>query len=279
MKHVLLILLLITSVARAQTFHLSSDLSEISGIEFLNDTTIAAINDGGHEPWVYLLSLEGKIRGVVKIENATNRDWEDLAVDDEHLYIGDIGNNTNARTDLAIYKVKINDLLQDTIAQAEKITFNYKEQTAFPPERDGKYFDAEALAYDNDSLYIFTKNRARPKDGNAWVYKLPVIPGDYSISKMTEIYIGLGGMWADALTAADIVGDEFFLMTYNRVIIKKLVNGEFVGDENINFKTYSQKEALLVKSKLQLYVADEYRFGLGGPRLYYIEVNDKRGEE
>lgn len=279
MKNWLLLILLSASCVQAQTYHLSRELSEISGIEFLNDTTIAAINDGGHEPWVYLLNLEGKIQGIVKVSNASNRDWEDLAVDDEHLYIGDIGNNTNSRTDLAVYKVKIKDLLQDTTVQAEKILFNYVEQTAFPPERSGKYFDAEALAFHNDSLYIFTKNRARPKDGNAWVYKLPIVPGEYSISKMTEIYIGMGGLWADALTAADFVGDEFFLMTYNRVIIKKLENGQFVGDENIHFKTYSQKEALLVKSKLQLYVADEYRFGLGGPRMYYIEVNDKRGEE
>ncbi len=279
MKKILLFILLSTSYSQAQTFHLSKELSEISGIEFLNDTTIAAINDGGHKPWVYLLNLEGKIQGVVKVTNATNRDWEDLAVDENHLYIGDIGNNANSRKDLAIYKVKINDLLQDTTVEAEKITFNYAEQTAFPPERSGKFFDAEALAYDNDSLYIFTKNRARPKDGNAWVYKLPVVPGDYSISKMAEIYIGIGGIWADALTAADIVGDEFFLMTYNRVIIKKLEDGEFVGDENISFKTYSQKEALVVKTKFELYVADEKQIMLGGPRMYFIEVNDKRDEE
>ena len=110
----------------AQTFHLSEGLSEISGLEFLNDSTLVAINDGGNEPLIYLLDLKGKVQGVVKVENAQNRDWEDLAIDDEHLYIGDFGNNVNNRRDLVIYKVKIADIIAKKSVQAEQITFNYK---------------------------------------------------------------------------------------------------------------------------------------------------------
>lgn len=271
-----LLLLAFAQTSSAQTFHLSSELGEISGIEFLNDTTIVAINDGGNEPLLYLLNLKGKVQSVVKVENAQNRDWEDLTVDDEYLYIGDIGNNVNNRRDLVIYKVKITDVIEKKTVQPEKITFNYKEQTAFPPDRADKHFDAEALAHFNDTLYIFTKDRARPNGGAAWVYKVPTKAGDYTPSKSAEIYIGNGGLMTDALTAADFVDGEFFLMTYNRVIIKKLVDGDFVGEENINFKTYSQKEALVVKSKMELYVADEKQIMLGGPRMYRIEVNDLR---
>lgn len=280
MKHLFLSFLLsaFTPLVYAQTFHLSTELGEISGIEFLNDSTIAAINDGGNEPLIYLLDLKGKVQSVVKVENAQNRDWEDLAIDDKHLYIGDIGNNVNNRRDLVIYKVKIADVIEKKAVQAEKIEFNYAEQTAFPPDRKDKRFDAEALVWYNDSLYIFTKNRARPNDGNCWVYKIPATVGNHTASKMTEIYIGKGGLLTDALTAADFVGGEFFLMTYNRVVIKKLVDGKFVGEENISFKTYSQKEALVVKSKMELYVADEKQIMLGGPRMYRIEVNDLRDE-
>ncbi|MFK7786330.1 MAG: hypothetical protein AB8B56_14515 [Crocinitomicaceae bacterium] len=258
----------------AQTYHLSEGLSEISGIEFLNDSTLVAINDGGNEPLIYLLDLNGKIQGVVKVENAQNRDWEDLTVDNEHLYIGDIGNNVNNRRDLLIYRVKIADVIEKKSVRAEKITFNYKDQTAFPPDRSEKHYDAEALAFHNDTLYVFTKDRARPIKGSALVYKIPAKPGDYTVSKSAEIYIGKGGLLTDALTAADYVDGEFFLMTYNRVIIKKEVKGEFVGEEKINFKTYSQKEALVVKSKMEIFVADEKQTFLGGPRMYRIEVND-----
>lgn len=280
MKRLLFILTVLSAQwTSAQTYHLSPELSEISGIDFLNDSTIVAINDGGNEPLLYLLNLEGKVQSVVKVDNAKNQDWEDITIDDTYVYIGDIGNNLNNRKDLAIYKVKIQDINEKKNVQAEKITFNYKEQTEFPPARNAKFFDAEALAVDNDTLYLFTKNRARPTDGNCLVYKIPTAPGDYTVSKVAEIFIGKGGFWSDALTAADIVDGEFFLMTYNRVVIKKLVDGEFVGDENINFKTYSQKESLVVKTKMEIYVADEKQIMLGGPRLYHIEVNDKRDED
>jgi hypothetical protein len=268
-----------TTLATAQTYHLSEGLSEISGIDFLNDTTIIALNDGGNEPLLFLLDLQGKIQRIIKVENATNVDWEDITVDDDFVYIGDIGNNLNNRKDLVIYKVKIDDIHKNKSVQAEKINFNYTEQTAFPPDKTGLFFDCEALAVANDTLYLFTKNRAKSTDGNSFVYQLPTTPGAYSVSKFAEIYIGKGGMLVDALTAADSVDDEFFLMTYNRVIIKKRVNGKFVGEENINFKTYSQKEALVVKSKLEIYVADEKQLLLGGPRLYHIDVNDIRDED
>ena len=281
MKHLVICLLLsaFAPTAFAQTFHLSTELSEISGIDFLNDSTIVAINDGGNEPLLYLLDLKGKVQSVVKVENAQNRDWEDLTVDDEYLYIGDIGNNVNNRRDLVIYKVKIADVIEKKTVQPEKITFNYKEQTAFPPDRSEKHYDAEALALYDDTIYLFTKDRARPLKGTAFVYKIPTNPGDYTVKKSAEIYIGKGGLLTDALTAADFVDGEFFLMTYNRVLIKKLVNGKFVGEENINFKTYSQKEALVVKSKMDIYVADEKQVVLGGPRMYHIEVNDLRDKD
>lgn len=274
-----LFLLMGTPVVFAQTFHLSPELSEISGIDFLNDSTIVAINDGGNTASLYLLDLKGKVRSVVNVENATNSDWEDITVDDEHVYIGDIGNNLNKRKDLVIYKVKIEDVNRHASVQAEKITFNYAEQTEFPPTKNKLFFDAEALAVEHDTLFVFTKNRAKPTDGNCLVYKIPTTPGDYKVAVSAQIFIGTGGFWSDALTAADIVDGEFFLMTYNRVVIKKLENGVFVGDENINFKTFSQKESLVVKSKMEIYVADEKQIGLGGPRLYRIEVNDLRDKD
>lgn len=281
MKQILFCLFFLTCASSmfAQTFHLSSELNEISGIDFLNDSTIVAINDGGNEPLLFLLDLKGKIRRVVKVDDAKNHDWEDITVDDKHIYIGDIGNNLNNRKNLVIYKVKIKDVLEKKKVEAKKIKFDYKEQKEFPPGKKGKFFDAEALAVHNDTLYLFTKNRAKQSDGNCLVYKIPTKPGEYTVSISDKIFIGTGGFWSDALTAADVVDGEFFLMTYNRVVIKKLVNGKFVGDENINFKTFSQKESLVVKSKMEIYVADEKQIMLGGPRMYHIDVNDIRDED
>ena len=269
-------LCLFSVVGTAQTYHLSDGFNEISGLDFLNDSTLIALNDGGNEPLLFVLDLKGKIQSMVKVNNATNVDWEDITVDDEYVYVGDIGNNLNERKSLTIYKVKITDILTLKVVEPELITFNYAEQLAFPPDKKEQVYDAEALAVKDDTLYLFTKNRSRPTDGMSWVYKIPTAAGNYSVPKFAEIYIGKGGLMVDALTAADIVGDEFFLMTYNRVIIKTCVNGVFVGEEVISFKTYSQKEALAVKSKMEIFVADEKQIMLGGPRMYRIAVRDLR---
>jgi hypothetical protein len=42
----------------------------------------------------------------IQIEGAANIDWEDIAIDGDTLYIADVGNNANARRDLAVYVVK-----------------------------------------------------------------------------------------------------------------------------------------------------------------------------
>ena len=66
----------------------------------------------------------------------SNRDWEDLAADDRgNLYIGDVGNNRNARRDLRIYRY-------NPAAQTlDSILFRYPDQTTFAPadERDWNF--------------------------------------------------------------------------------------------------------------------------------------------
>ncbi|MFT5780118.1 MAG: hypothetical protein ACI837_003079, partial [Crocinitomicaceae bacterium] len=255
----------------AQTYHLSTRLSEISGIDLINDSTLVAHNDGGHEPILYLLNLSGEIQKHVTISNAANLDWEDLTVDKTHIYIGDIGNNLNNRKNIIIYKVSIADVLTKEEVTAEYIKISYSEQIAFPPKKAGLRFDAEALAVYKDNLYIFTKNRMSPTDGMTWVYQVSTKPGTYTLTHETEIFIGKGGFWKDAITAADVKGDEFFLMTYNRILIKEQnADGEFTGDRSVKFKSFSQKEAIVVKSNLEIFVADEKQVLLGGPRLYKL---------
>jgi hypothetical protein len=88
--YITIICLLMNLSLMAQTYQLSERLSEISGMDLINDSTLVAHNDGGHEPMLYLLNLQGEIQKTVKISNAANVDWEDITVDDTHIYIGDI---------------------------------------------------------------------------------------------------------------------------------------------------------------------------------------------
>ncbi|MDG1428351.1 MAG: hypothetical protein P8M19_05310 [Crocinitomicaceae bacterium] len=267
----ILIMLCFQSNLWAQTFDLSDELDEISGLEMLNDSTFVALNDGGHEATLYLLNIRGKIIKKVKIENAKNVDWEDIAVDDKNIYIADVGNNTNKRKDLLIYKVSIKKVLEKKEVEAKKIKIKYKEQKEYPPKKGNMRFDAEAITVYNDSIFLFTKNRSNPTDGRSWVYKFSTSAGEYKLKKKHEIFIGRGGFWKDAVTAVDVKGNDFYISTYNRILKRTYADGFFTGSTEMEYNRLSQKESLVIIENGGIVVADEKQVLFGGPKLYYLE--------
>jgi hypothetical protein len=166
---------------------LDNKLHEISGLAKLNDSCLIAHNDGGNKAVLFLLNFEGEIIHEVEISNAKNVDWEDITIDSKgSIYIADIGNNSNKRKDLCIYKIKSDSLLFVNTIKAEKISFSYADQNDFPPQKDNLNFDAEALAFFNEELYIFTKCRTEPYSGITRVYKIPTEAGTYVSEKISE---------------------------------------------------------------------------------------------
>lgn len=271
-----LVVLLISANSFGQQgkkYKLSDKLKEISGLELLNDTTFVALNDGGNGNELFLLNLKGKIIKKVEIEGAKNHDWEDLASDKKYIYIADLGNNYNKREKLAIYRVKKSEILKKKKAKASKISIKYKEQKHFPPKKSKLFYDCEGIAVYNDSIWIFTKNRSKPSTGTTIVYKCPKKPGEYKLKKDQEVFIGKGGFWKDAITAADIHKGKFYLMTYNRILIMTLKKGVLTPEKTISFGRLTQKESLVVKSPNEAYVADEVQKILGGGKLYKINPN------
>ncbi len=132
-------------------------LEECSGLAY-SDTGLWGINDGGNTNELFLIdTLSGEIIHKVQLTNAENKDWEDLAQDENFLYIGDFGNNAGNRTDLTIYKVNKSDL-QDESTTAEIITFSYPDQYDFSYSPNSNNFDCEAFYVQNDSLHLFSKN-------------------------------------------------------------------------------------------------------------------------
>ncbi len=254
---------------------LPASLNEISGLTFLNDTVLIAHNDSGNEPVLYFLNLLGEVIHQVEVSQAKNRDWEAITSDGKSIYIGDIGNNNNNRKDLIIYKVSLLDVLNKKSVEAEKIEISYQGQIAFPPADSLLNFDAEALAFHNDSLHIFTKCRTKPFDGNAHQYTVPTKPGKYVLKKRNWVYIGGDGFYKDAVTDVTIHDDVYWFLTYNRVIGYKLVEHKFTRHETINLSGYSQKEALITKDNKNFYLADERHRILGGGKLYKLILNEK----
>jgi hypothetical protein len=210
----------------------------------------------------------------VEVENASNKDWEDLTSDGTHLYIADVGNNLSKRKKLKIYKVEINKVLENKTVAAEKITISYMDQLSYPPGDDSLYYDAEGIAFKDDSLWVFTKTKASPWNGISFIYKVPIEKGKYVLEKKHELYIGDNGWWSDAITAADYFEGKFYLTTYNRVIITTFDGVKLEKESSIEFDDLTQKESILVKNRETIFYADEKHRVLGGGKLYKMKLSD-----
>ncbi len=173
---------------------LPAELDECSGMATLSEGLFLANNDSGSpaELHVFSINKDSKTR-TIKIENAKNQDWEELAEDETYIYIGDFGNNLGNRKNLAIYRVLKSELLESDKVNAEIIEFSYPEQVDFNKSKETN-FDCEAMVSIGDSLYLFTKNHG---DSKSSYYSMSNVPGTYSATF-------LGSLKAEGLiTGAD----------------------------------------------------------------------------
>lgn len=151
----------------------TSEIGETSGFIKINND-YWTLNDGGNTSQLFLVQPnDSSVTRRVWVNNSINTDWEALASDDTHLYIGDFGNNYGTRTDLKILKISIAELYTTDTVNPTTIHFNYPEQTSFNSNLNNHEYDCEAFFTKGDSLYLFTKD---------WVNKTTSI---YSISKDT----------------------------------------------------------------------------------------------
>jgi hypothetical protein len=276
MKRILLLglVLLLVAASVKKTGTLPKPLKEISGWVFANDSTIIAHNDSGNDAKLFVIEKNGKIIHETSIKDVENVDFEAITKDNKgHVFLGDIGNNLNERKDLVIYKMSISAILNQDEVTAKKITFSYPEQKAFPPDNTEMYYDAEALAYRNDSLYIFTKCRTLPFDGKSQVYTLPTKAGNYKANLKYFVRTGRRDWKRDAVTSAEFHKDELYLLTYNRMIIYTMKENKPVFKEQVNMLPISQKECLAVKKKGVIYIADERHKLLGGGTIFVVKPN------
>jgi hypothetical protein len=171
----------ITNDTYTAVTNLSATINETSGLIFWRNYFWTHNDSGGANAIYSLDSTTGNVIQTVTITNATNIDWEDIAQDNNFIYIGDFGNNVNGnRTNLRIYKIAKADITNAAAVNvtAEIINFNYSDQTNFAPTGSNNTdFDCEALFAKGDSLYMFSKNWL---NFQTRLYRLPKIAGTYS---------------------------------------------------------------------------------------------------
>jgi hypothetical protein len=252
---------------------LHPDLHEISGLACFNDSVFIAINDGGNQPIVYFLTNKGDVFHTVKITNHPNNDWEAIAFDAQKqiVYIGDIGNNLNKRRDFQIIYFSTDSIFYKNEIEANAIHFQYPEQKNFPALDTEKYYDAEALAFHNDSLFIFTKCRTKPFDGISKVYVLNTVEQHQQAIMKQDLFIGKKGFLRDAITAAEFSSNQSILLSYSKIFNLNYGDFKFTIHSKRKFFRLTQKEAICMDSKQKIFIADEKHRILGGGKLYFIK--------
>lgn len=254
---------------------LPQNLTEISGLELYNDSILCGINDSGNDPVIYFFSPEGKIVHTTLVSNAKNHDWEDLTADSKgNLYIADCGNNGQKRKNLAILKVNMDKAFSKDSVEAEFIYFHYEDQTAFPPQKNQWIYDCEAIFWKNDSLFLISKSRGEPWTGEASIYTISDLPGTFQAVKLSTFISGSKGWKQDAVTAADYRNGQLVVLTYTHLLVGSFNKNQFTTEQTFSFRSYDQKESLVIASDGTCWIASEYYKLLGGPFLY--EMHEKK---
>ena len=157
-------------------------VDEISGIvrSRWQDNVWWVHNDSGDRPRIFAIDSTGSVHVApwhagdyaagaeadssdkptwpgVQLGAAAHIDYEDIAVEDSTLYLGDIGNNGNARRDLGIYVIREPFRYDRRTRPVKHLPIRYPDQEAFPAQE--WHFDAEALFVDDGTLYVLTKHR------------------------------------------------------------------------------------------------------------------------
>jgi hypothetical protein len=226
----------------------TDEIKESSGlaVSLCQPNVLWTHNDAGRDSFIYALSPEGRLLGTWRVPNAQNIDWEDIAEYKDaggkcFLYIGDIGDNGEARPDVEVFRVPEPAVTPDaasstttkslTTASAEAFRFTYS---------DGKH-NAETLMVNQQTgdLYVVTKE----KKGPASVYKISPQFGSAAVANAARLgQLAVPSDPEGRLTGGAISPDG------KRLILTDLKNGyEFkLPDGAANFDAvFSQKPAIV----------------------------------
>lgn len=193
---------------------LDSKINETSALQMAGGS-LWTLNDGGGAAAIYRMdTTTNAILQTVRLEGAANGDWEDLAFDDTHLYIGAFGNNVNGgRTDLRVYKLPLNVIpgyagnpdVTIPSGQIEVINFRYSDQPQPPAttSTNNTAFDCAAMIVDGGKIHLFSKNWLLPKTTHYVIDG--VSAGTYIATPVEELETGYLVTGADKVPGTDLV--------------------------------------------------------------------------
>lgn len=218
-------------------------LVETSGLVAQSESAFWSFEDSGNAEELYQINQNGNVVKTVKLNNASNKDWEDLTSDDQYSYVGDFGNNTSNRKDLVIYKMTKLQNIIGTAVTPQKINFKYEDQIDFNPPVGTWEFDCEAMITIRDSLYLFSKDYTFPLKGQTKIYKLSKTPGEQTARLLNILPTSTSSYDLGQITGAAISPDEkrIILLANNGLYLIDNYNISNFWNGRVRFFKFDQK--------------------------------------
>ncbi len=274
----------LTSVGQATvTMTLTDSLREVSGMA-TDGEYLWMINDSGNEPLLFEFRGEQWV-GTYPVA-AKNTDWEALTMDIAgNLYVADIGDNANRRTNRTIYMIPRSqvDHTYDTLFPTPLAVRTHVSIDSIEGTTD---FDWESLIWYGGSFHIFSKNRRSEFDGASIHFKASATSGNAD-----EVAVfhpmdttSLGGLIREMswVTDATLSVDRrhLFLLSSDKVYAFM----DFPEDRffegfplTLSLGSFTQKESITAWNDTTLLIADEVS-PLGGGKVYYLNIAEELEE-
>lgn len=203
------------------------DLTEASGI--VASKTQANVlwihNDSGNDEHIYAVSLEGKTLGTYKIDNAKNRDWEDIAIEYDSsqkksfIIIADIGDNRKERSWIYLYKFPEPIIDQTKANEIQEITEIQEYKLRYPDKRK---YNAETFLVDpqTQDYYIVTKRNHLDLADTVFRASYPLeADGMNYLEEVAELNYPPSSAYVSGAVGGDVSssGLELLIKTYDKV--------------------------------------------------------------
>jgi len=202
----------------------SNEINEASGLvaSRSNPGVLWTHNDSGGGNVLYAMNELGQHLGIYTINDATNRDWEDIAIGNNpttavpELYLADTGDNQLSNALKYIYIIPEPEVSPTQNPTAVELTLSHTISFVYP---NNENYDSETLLFDQrySKFYIITKRHTGDTENHEMIFSL-----DYILSETTQVatYEGDVELPIDELvnqgaTGGDISPDGNFILIKN----------------------------------------------------------------
>jgi hypothetical protein len=178
----------------------TEEATELSGLALSRSQAgvLWTHNDSGDGPRVFAVAPTGRLLANITVAGAEHVDWEDIAIGpapdgDDALYVGDIGDNEEARSAVVVYRApepRVMGKTPSTSVPAKRLTLRYPDNP----------HNAEALFVDPSSGAIVIVTKHPGGVGRVYVADRPATKATTTMRHAGRVSLGADA----AVTAGDI---------------------------------------------------------------------------